>query len=136
MIKLYEMYMREEHSTVRSSLLQTLIKARNWNIIDRLFKTVERNRKTKADLIRLVKACGDNKITESVPHLGKILFRRVFFNSSATDELKIAAIVSLGQIRTPESVELVRKGLGVRRETLKKMSEIVLRMAESGGKTA
>jgi len=129
---LFDRFVKEKDEAVQDMALKILVKTNNWEIMERLFMTVEKSSRTRKYLLTLVKSCGDNKMAESVPCLEKILFRRVFFNTAKTDELRIAAAVSLGRINTPESLELVKKGLKIRREPVRRMCEIVLRLGEHG----
>jgi len=128
----FDRFVKEKDKAARDMVLQILVTTRNWVIIDRLFRTVERSSRSREYLLTLVRSCGDNKMAESISYLEKILFRRVFFNTVRTDELRIAAAVSLGRINTPGSLELVKKGLKIGREPVRRMCEIVLRLGEHG----
>ncbi|MBI2400986.1 MAG: HEAT repeat domain-containing protein [Deltaproteobacteria bacterium] len=56
-----------------------------------------------------VKALGIIGNSRAVPHLEKILFRKVWFGKKANDELRLLAALSLGMIGTPEALKAVRE---------------------------
>ena len=85
--------------------------------------------------MQLVKLCGAKKMDTMIPHFEKILFKETFFYTSKLDELRIAVVVALGQINTPEAMELLGRGSGIKREKVKNMCEVVLKLEEHGKKT-
>ena len=56
-----------------------------------------------------VKALGIIGDGRAVPHLAKILFRKVWFGKKANDELRLLAALSLGMIGTPEALAAVEE---------------------------
>jgi HEAT repeat protein len=124
---LFENLERENDESVREKIIEALIRTRYWEVIDRIFKVVEKNWHLRKYTLPLVKFCGDNKIVGAVPYLGKMIFKREIFGSAKSDELKCAAVVSLGLIRSPEAVENLKKAAVSDNEAIKRMCAIVLR---------
>jgi len=129
---MFKMFISEKDEEVRKSVLKTLVETRDSGVIEKLLNKTAKDMRYKKYLLPLVKLCGDNKIEESIPSLSGILFKKTFINTARTDELRIAAAVSLGQINTRESMELVKKALKSNREGVKSMCGIILRLEEDG----
>ncbi|CAG1066825.1 hypothetical protein BAC1_02463 [uncultured bacterium] len=56
-----------------------------------------------------VKALGIIGDARAVPHLVRILFRKVWFGRKANDELRLLAALSLGMIGTPDALKAVKE---------------------------
>jgi len=61
---------------------------------------------SQKEAVKALGIIGDGK---AVPHLVKILFRKVWFGRKANDELRLLAALSLGMIGTPEALKAVRE---------------------------
>lgn len=61
---------------------------------------------SQKEAVKALGIIGDNR---AVPHLVKILFRKVWFGKKANDELRLLAALSLGMIGTPEALAAVEE---------------------------
>ena len=67
-----------------------------------------------------------------MPYLKKVLFKQILFNTKRWDDLRVASVVSLRQIGTAEAMELIEKGLSIKRAPVKRMCNIVMELHKDG----
>nr|HPM43191.1 hypothetical protein [Candidatus Omnitrophota bacterium] len=93
-----------------------------------LFKTLMRGRLSRAYLTDAIKMCGDMKIKESYGFLRSIFMRRPFFYNKFTDLARVASVVSLAQLGTPESMAIVKGATSDPSDAVRRMSGIILEL--------
>jgi hypothetical protein len=126
---LKDIVMKNRNKKVREAALRKIISTRNWTYIKGFFEPGEEDGLKINDLFpELVRACGDSKINESVPYLARIFAKNTFFGGARGDELRLSAVVSLGQIHTSEAINAMREGLAGSGGIVKKMCEVILKM--------
>ncbi len=130
-----KLFTDDKNDAVRKRALTILISSDDQDLVNSIFGKVQKSRGLKKYLMQLVKLCGAKKMDTMIPHFEKILFKETFFYTSKLDELRIAVVVALGQINTPEAMELLGRGSGIKREKVKNMCEVVLKLEEHGKKT-
>jgi len=131
---IFKLFLRSKNEDLRQHALRILIGSRDKDIADKVFTAIWRKFRMHKYVGPFVKFCGDNKLEEALPYLEKVLFRKIFYNTKTTDELSVAVVVALGQIDTPEAKELIQRGLNLKREAVKNMCEIALKLGEYGEK--
>ncbi|MCK4462908.1 MAG: hypothetical protein KAU58_01195 [Candidatus Omnitrophica bacterium] len=125
---IFEIFKKEKNKEIQNKTLITLIKTKDKTIIDKLFKYTERSFFKSEFLLKLVELCGQLKMQETLPHLKRVLLKRLLFNTKKTDELRVASAVSLRQIGTAEAMELIKKGLNDKREPVRRTCNIIMEL--------
>jgi hypothetical protein len=124
--QLFEMMIREKDEKVLIALLELLVKTENGEMVNKLFKAIKGKKVPYKHMLDLVKLCGNHRIQDSIQELKGILSAEPFLNPGKNDELRIAAVVSLGQIDTVESFIAIQEGLKSKRKEIKDMCDIIL----------
>jgi len=132
---MWDKFRKEKDEHVKNHMLQIITASRDWNFIEDIMRELEKDPWKMKYRIALVKGCGDNRIAASIGYLEKILNKKALFATAMLEELKIAAVVSLGQIRTPECLDIVTKARNTKIDSVKKMCELVLRLGERDTRT-
>lgn len=123
----------DKDKAIRKKALEQLVKTKNRETIEKLFNSIQKVSRNRKYLLAFVRLCGDNKIAVSIPYLERILFRKTLFNTSYTDRVRTACVVALRQIHTPRAMELITKGLAIKRKAVKRMCEITLNLEKHNG---
>jgi HEAT repeat protein len=129
----FDLFERERDATLKYRLLAALVETRDRLIIDRLFAKLEKGLFKRRILSELVRLCGELKVPESMPHLERMLLRKPFLGIFSDNALRVGAVASLGLLDTPEAVEVVKKALGDKSASVRKMCELVLQSRNGTG---
>lgn len=108
-----------------SAILYALLRSGEQKVLDHLLRFVRKGAPMKRHLLSVVKLCGDFKIRGSFTALKEILTARSFFRPAFNDAVRVAAVVSLAQIGTPESMELVTRAGSDPSGAVRRMSCII-----------
>ncbi|MBF0216277.1 MAG: hypothetical protein HQL30_04705 [Candidatus Omnitrophica bacterium] len=126
---LKEIIRKSRNKKVREAALRKIVGTRNWAYIKGFFEPGEDSGLSTDGLFpELVRSSGDSRINESVPYLSRILMKSPVFGSVRRDELRLSAVVSLGQIHTAEAIAAIREGMAGSSGIVKKMCEVILKM--------
>ncbi len=128
----FRMFKRERDREVQKKAAAVLLKTRDPVIIERVFRYAERSFFRPGLLLRLVELCGYIRSQESFPHLKRIFVKRPLISTKRRDEIRAAAVTSLGRLHTTQAMDLIKHGLRDKRERVKKMCEIILLLDERG----
>ena len=130
---IFEILNREKNNDVQNKIIAILAWSKDKYVIEKLFKKLEKG-VLKKHLPDLVKLCGDLKIQDALPYLEKILTKRPFFYTQGADNLRLACVVSLGQLGLTEARGIIEKALNDKSEAVRRMSRIILELdkKESG----
>ncbi|MEA3490158.1 MAG: hypothetical protein U9R44_07500, partial [Candidatus Omnitrophota bacterium] len=124
----FSFFKKEKNFEVKEKAAAVLLKTGEGEVISGLFDYAGRGFFRQKLLLRIVELCGNMKTMESLPRLRRIFCGRVLFNTKRADELRVAAVVSLGRLRTDESIELIRRGLLDKRERVRDMCRIIVEL--------
>jgi hypothetical protein len=130
MHEVFKIYRKEKNKGVKKKATTVLLRTRNPETINRLFKHAERNRLHPRDLAELVELCGQAHIQESFPHLKRIFAKRIWFPSKRKEDLRVAIITSIGRLQTPDAVKLVKDGLRDKSRRVREMAGIITQLSE------
>lgn len=128
---LFLMFRKEKDKEVSKKAVLVLLETRETETVKRLFEYTEKNFFRKAFLPNLIEACGRIRCHEAFPQLKRILRKRALFNTAARDNLRVAVVTTLGRLRTPEAMELVKEGAADRSPKVRKICEILVKLDES-----
>lgn len=131
---LISMLRSDEADDIGDKVIFTLLKSGDPKTVDMLFRAVRTGAPKKKYLLAAIKLCGDFKIAASFNALRDIVALRPFFYTKAVDSVRVAAVVSLAQLGTPESMELVSRAASDRSETVRRMSGIILNLGKDTGR--
>jgi hypothetical protein len=123
-------YKKEKNHEVKKKAAIVLLKTKNTEIIDSLFKYTKMNIFNRKFLIKIVELCGHLRVQESYEHLRKIFLKKTFINTKRKDELRVAALSSLARLESKESMKLVKDGSRDRSKRVREMSEILMKLNE------
>jgi len=124
----------EKDQVIQVEAVRVLVKTGRKDVIDKLFMIKKRGRSRKKFLLKVIEMCGTYRINDSFGHLKEIFLKKPLFPSDANDELRVAVCVSLGRIKTKESMELIRLGCEDKRPPVRKMCGIIIKLDENGPK--
>lgn len=104
--------LREEDQSLMAQAIISLGMLKDPSSIEPLAEIASK-RENFSDLMEAqkesVKALGIIGDGRAVPHLSKILFRKVWFGKKANDEIRLLAALSLGMIGTPEALAALQE---------------------------
>ncbi|NQT33214.1 MAG: HEAT repeat domain-containing protein [Candidatus Omnitrophica bacterium] len=129
---IFRLVRKERNENVQGKAIAVILSTKNTEMINRLFKYARMNFLRPNLLLTLVEACGHARSQESFTHLKNIFTRKVLFSTKARDELRIAALTSLGRLGTDKSIALVESGLRDKSERVRKMCEIIMKLSGFG----
>jgi len=123
---------REKSGEVREKAARALLQPGSAGAVDRLFSQASGFFAPKGMLRSLVQMCGQMRVEKAAPHLVKVFAGRYLINNKRTDDLRVAAAVSLGRLGSPEAIETLKRGLNDKRERVRGICGIILKLDESG----
>ena len=114
---------RTKDENVKKMAIASIVKTKDKEVITRLFKMSEK----KLDLLKnTIEVCGKMRIIESFKNIEKVFSLQSLFNKDKIDDVKVAAVVSLGLFNTANAIELIENRIKDRSGKVSKMCEIVL----------
>jgi predicted transcriptional regulator len=125
-----KIYKKEKNRAVKKKAAAVLLKTGNAETLNRLFRQCERDFFRPGNLLELVELSGNTRSQSAFPHLKKVFFKRVLFNTKRRDDLRAAVLTSAARIKTEEALKLVRLGLRDKSRRVREMSEIILKLDE------
>jgi hypothetical protein len=127
----FRMLDKEKNADVKDKIFAALLRTNDKDVIANLFNKLRKGSRDRAYLLELVRHCGDFKVEGSIWHLGNIVSKRPFFNTKRANELRVAAIVSLAQLGTPEAIAFIEKAVKDRSEPVSRMSRMMLELGKA-----
>ncbi|MFA5147007.1 MAG: HEAT repeat domain-containing protein [Candidatus Omnitrophota bacterium] len=121
-----ELFEKERHPYIKKKVLEALVKTGDGGVIKKLFDILDRGFFKNVLLQDLITLCGDFKVQESLPYLGRILSRRPFFNRRKVNTMRAEAVISLGRIGRAEALEYVKRAANDPNESVRSMCRLVL----------
>ncbi|MFH1288566.1 MAG: HEAT repeat domain-containing protein, partial [bacterium] len=128
---IFKFFKKEKDESVKTMAIGILVNTKDNNTLKDIFVYLERSFFRRKYLLKLVKSCGNLKISESVPFIKKVLKKTGFLNIPNRDELRVAAVISLGQIGTPEALRSIEQRLNDKRARVRRMCQIILEQTKS-----
>ncbi|NQT27764.1 hypothetical protein HQ585_20575 [candidate division KSB1 bacterium] len=129
-VYLFGFFKKEKHQAVKKQAAAVLLKTQQEEVVEKMFRSMERSLFNKKILIQLIEQCGNLKSKESFPHLQRIFLKRGFFTTKKQVELRVTALNSLAKLQTEAAKELVHLGLKDKKKRVREMSEILVKLAE------
>lgn len=127
-----DLYDKEKHAGVQKQASRVLLQTNNPEVVDRLFKINKGRLFIKKSLMELVELCGQMQIQSSEQYLCSLFLRKGFFPTRSRENLRIAALNSLFKLETPTSIEMIESGVLDKSKRIRELSEILLKIDESG----
>lgn len=124
----FNMFAREKDPEVKKKAAEVIMMSRDPEVIKRTFAFVEKNFFRKGFLPYLVEIVGKTRCREALPELRRIFLKRVFFDTYARGSLKVTIMTTLGRMRIPEAMEIVKLGIKDRSGRVRKLSEILVKL--------
>ncbi|MFH1846277.1 MAG: hypothetical protein ABH869_01835 [Candidatus Omnitrophota bacterium] len=125
---IFAIYKKEKEIKVKHQIMEILLKTRDKEVIDKIFKNERKWFKGKAETLKLVELCGYLKIQESFSQLKRIFLKSSLFNDPQRDKLRVTAASGLRRLHTDEAMALIKKGLKDKNERVRKMCEIIIEL--------
>lgn len=130
-------FKKESNEEVQKKIAGVLLRTKDEKVINTLFKYTEMNWFKRKFLTKLIDLCGQMRLAETFPHLKRTFLKKGwFFTSKRQEDLRIAAVTSLGRLATPEALELIKQGLNDKSTRVRQMCEIITKLGESGSDQA
>jgi hypothetical protein len=126
----FKIYKKEKNRAVKKKAAAALLKTSNAKALNRIFKHCEKDFFKPGNLLELVELCGNTRSQAAFPHLERLYFKRVLFNTKKRDDLCAAVLTSAARIKTEEALKLVRLGLQDKSRRVRETSEIILKLNE------
>jgi hypothetical protein len=96
---LISLIVRERSGRVRRKAIRSLLKTDDADVINALFRSAERRFFDRGLLLDVVRLAGETASKKAVPKLARLFLRKRIFERK--EDLRMAALVSLGKIRDP-----------------------------------
>lgn len=127
---LLEFFQKEESAQVKEKIIDVLVKTNCVSLLERLFSILNKNFSPRRYQLRYIKACGDFSANQAMPCLERILARRPFWDNQSKREFRVAAVVSLGEIASPEAMIVLKKALNDKSESVRKIAQLAIESCE------
>jgi len=119
---------KEKVDEVRRKAATVLLSIDDPALVDRLFVATKKKMFNAPQLFMLVELCGHLKLMHSFDYLKAVFNKKGFFGTKKRDELRNAALTSLGRLHTDEAMGLVKKAVGDKRESVRNFAEILVKL--------
>ncbi len=106
--KIYHIYLKSSNNEIKSKAAALLLKTRNKEIIETLFRKAGKSLFKKSFTVDLVKLCGDVKVKETFPLLKGIFISRPVFSTRKKDKLRLTAAISLLKLQSADGYKLIK----------------------------
>ncbi|MGB2600944.1 MAG: hypothetical protein WBD00_04275 [Candidatus Omnitrophota bacterium] len=126
-------FKKESNEEVQRKIAGVLLRTKDDKLINILFRYTERSWFKRRFLMRLVDLCGQMRVEETLPHLRRTFLKKSWFGSKKQEDLRIAAVTSLGRLGIPEALELIQQGLNDKNTRVREMCEIITKLGENRG---
>jgi len=120
----------EKDDAVTDGAVAALLRSGDGKTVERLFGYARLRFWRRGLMQKLVEACGELRAERALPRLERILLKRPLIGTKASDELRIAAAVSLKKLGTPEAMEAVERCTADKRDAVRKMCRLIARFEE------
>lgn len=121
---------RERNVGVRRKAIVSLLKTDDDDIINALFRNAERGFFNRGLLLDVVTLAGETASKKAVSKLVRLFSGKKVFKRN--EDIRLAALVSLGKIRDRKAVEAIRSGLNDNSERVRNLCEIILKLEGDG----
>jgi HEAT repeat protein len=126
-------FKKESNEEVQKKIASVLLRTKDEKTINTLFRYTEMNWFKRKFLTKLIDLCGQMRLEETFPHLKRTFLKKGWlFSSKRREDLRIAAVTSLGRLGTPEALGLIKQGLNDKSTRVRQMCEIITKLGESG----
>jgi HEAT repeat protein len=124
----FSLFKKEKDEEVQKNAAIALLETKDTEIIDHIFKHVQRRFCKRKLLLNLIELCGQVRAQVCFHHLKDIFLRKTLFNTKKKDSLRIAAANSLVRLQKEEAVKLVKDGLHDRSKHFREMCKIIIEL--------
>ena len=91
-------FQNEESPQMKEKIIKLLVKTNSAPLLGKLFNIFTRSFFSRKYQLIFIRACGDLSANQAIPCLEQIVASRPFLDSKSKRELRVAAVVSLGEI--------------------------------------
>ncbi len=123
---LFEVFKTVTDAQIKEKIIYALAKTNSAPIIEKMFDIFTKSFSAPKYQLICIKACGDFLADKAVPSLGKVLAKKPFLDNQRKRELRIAAVVSLGEIASLEALEALGKALNDKSESVRKIARLAI----------
>jgi len=106
--KIFNIYFKSSNNEIKSKAAVLLLKTRNREIIEILFRKSGNSFFKKSFTVDLVRLCGDIKVKESFPLIREIFIKRSIFSTRKKDKLRLTAAISLLKLQSADGYKLIK----------------------------
>ena len=136
--EIFTAFKRERNEEVQKKTASVLLQTKDEKVISSLFGYVEKSLFKRKFLVKLVELCGQTRLKESFPHLKRLFLKRPWFLTRRFEDVRVAAVTSLGRLGTPEAMEIIEACVKNGNKRVREMCEIIVKLgaeraAEGGG---
>jgi HEAT repeat protein len=130
---LLEIFQKEESTQVKEKIIGVLVKTNSAPLLNQLFIILSKRFSPRKYLLTYIRACGDFSVNQAIPCLEQVVARRPLLDNQAKRELRVSAVVSLGEIASPEAMIVLKKALNDRSESVRKIARLAVESCKDKG---
>jgi hypothetical protein len=125
---LFNMFKKEKIPEIQKKVAEVLLSTKDAETLRKLFLLSKNYLFHYKKLLMIVELCGQIRLQEAFPFLRKLFRGKALIFKNRNDKLRMAVVTSLGRLHTQDSMDLINEGASDKREKVRKMSEILLKL--------